>query len=140
MMQIVIENAGAQKGFLIRKAEEHAFIQAAAYANSDKVLILQAAPLEQAEELCRAIVNYVIRTGENVVLHDAAIEGMFAQNLYIRKNNIRFKEVDVSKDEKAAQLMVQKSGQQGVPQTEINGQIVVGFNQGRIDELLGLRA
>jgi glutaredoxin len=32
--------------------------------------------------------------------------------------------------------MIQKSGQMGVPVIMINDQIIVGFNQARIDELL----
>jgi glutaredoxin-like YruB-family protein len=55
---------------------------------------------------------------------------------WLRKNNIHFSDVDVSRDEKAAQDMVRKTGQQGVPQTDINGQTVVGFNQQRLKELL----
>jgi glutaredoxin-like YruB-family protein len=55
---------------------------------------------------------------------------------YLRKNNIRFRDVDVSKDQSAAEKMVQKSGQQGVPQTEINGQIIVGFDKTKINQLL----
>jgi glutaredoxin len=35
--------------------------------------------------------------------------------------------------------MVKRSGQQGVPQTLINGQVVVGFDKARIDALLGIR-
>ncbi|NJO87968.1 MAG: NrdH-redoxin [Chloroflexia bacterium] len=58
---------------------------------------------------------------------------------YLRKNSIPFKEVDVSKDESAAQRMVQKSGQQGVPQTEINGRIVVGFDKTKINQLLEIK-
>lgn len=55
---------------------------------------------------------------------------------YLRDNNIRFRDVDVSRNEKLAQEMVRKSGQQGVPQTEINGQIIVGFDRERINRLL----
>ena len=57
---------------------------------------------------------------------------------YLRKNNIRFKDVDVSKDQKAAEAMVKRGGQQGVPQTDINGQIVIGFDKKKIDQLLGI--
>lgn len=59
---------------------------------------------------------------------------------YLRKNNIRFRDIDVSKDESAAQRMVQKSGQQGVPQTEINGQIIVGFDKQKINQLLEIQS
>ncbi len=58
---------------------------------------------------------------------------------YLKKNNIRFRDVDVSKDQKAAEAMVKKSGQQGVPQTEINGQIIVGFDKAKINQLLEIK-
>ncbi len=51
---------------------------------------------------------------------------------------IRYREVNVAADEKAAASMIQKSGQQGVPQTEINGQMIVGFDKARINTLLGI--
>jgi glutaredoxin-like YruB-family protein len=58
---------------------------------------------------------------------------------WLRKNNVYFTDVDVSRDQHAAEELVRRSGQQGVPQTEINGQIVVGFNQQRLKELLEIQ-
>jgi glutaredoxin-like YruB-family protein len=55
---------------------------------------------------------------------------------WLRRNSIPFTDVDVSRDEHAAQELVMRTGQQGVPQTDINGQIVIGFNQQRLKELL----
>lgn len=55
---------------------------------------------------------------------------------HLMKNGIRYSEVDISKDQNAAEAMKRKSGQQGVPQTEINGQMIVGFDKGKIDRLL----
>ncbi|MGC8803726.1 MAG: glutaredoxin domain-containing protein [Bacteroidales bacterium] len=55
---------------------------------------------------------------------------------WLRKNGIPFTDIDVSRDENAARELVRRSGQQGVPQTDINGQIVVGFNQQKLKELL----
>ncbi len=54
-------------------------------------------------------------------------------------NQVRYREVDVSKDQKAAEAMVRRSGQQGVPQTEINGQMIVGFDRDRINRLLEIK-
>ena len=54
-------------------------------------------------------------------------------------HNIRYREVDVSKDQKAAEAMVRKSGQQGVPQMDINGQTIVGFDRERINRLLEIK-
>lgn len=57
---------------------------------------------------------------------------------YLRERKIPFRDIDVSADHSAAERMVNKSGQQGVPQTEINGQIIVGFDKEKIDNLLEL--
>jgi len=57
---------------------------------------------------------------------------------YLRKNDIKFRDIDVSRDQKAAEEMVKRSGQQGVPQTVIAGQVVVGFDKARIDQLLNI--
>jgi glutaredoxin-like YruB-family protein len=55
---------------------------------------------------------------------------------YLRKNGIQYTEIDVSRDENAAQEMVRRSGQQGVPQTSINGEMVIGFDKSKINRLL----
>lgn len=57
---------------------------------------------------------------------------------YLRKNHIRFRDIDVSRDQRMAEELVRKSGQQGVPQTEIDGQIIVGFDKQKINTLLGI--
>ena len=57
---------------------------------------------------------------------------------HLKKNNIRFTDVDVSRDQNAAMEMQRKSGQMGVPQTDINGEIIVGFDKTRINTLLGI--
>lgn len=58
---------------------------------------------------------------------------------WLRRNAIPFTDVDVSRDEHAAEELVRRTGQQGVPQTDINGQIVVGFNEQRLKELLEIQ-
>jgi glutaredoxin-like YruB-family protein len=55
---------------------------------------------------------------------------------WLNKNNIRYTDIDVSADQRAAEELVRRSGQQGVPQTDINGRIVVGFDQQKLKELL----
>ena len=57
---------------------------------------------------------------------------------HLQENGIQYREVNVAADQKAAEEMVRKSGQQGVPQTDINGQIIVGFDKTRINSLLGI--
>lgn len=58
---------------------------------------------------------------------------------YLDQKQVRYREINVASDTAAAEAMVRKSGQQGVPQTEINGQVVVGFDQNRINQLLEIK-
>lgn len=55
---------------------------------------------------------------------------------YLNENQVSYREVNVAADTGAAEAMVRKSGQQGVPQTEINGQMIVGFDKTRLNQLL----
>ncbi len=55
---------------------------------------------------------------------------------FLKENNIEFEDVDVSKDETAAQEMIEKSGQMGVPVIDIDGEIIVGFNRAEIERIL----
>lgn len=55
---------------------------------------------------------------------------------YLKEKRIDFEEIDVGADREAAQEMVEKSGQMGVPVIEIDGKIIVGFNKSEIDRAL----
>ena len=59
---------------------------------------------------------------------------------YLRQQNIRFREIDVSRDAAAARDLVRRTGQTGVPVIEIDGRPIVGFDRPKIDKLLGLKA
>jgi S1-C subfamily serine protease len=49
---------------------------------------------------------------------------------------VKYTEFDVSRDQRAAEEMVKASGQMGVPVIVIDGQVVVGFDRGRLQALL----
>lgn len=55
---------------------------------------------------------------------------------YLKEKNIKFKKVDVSRDQNAANDMVRISGQSGVPVILIGSKPVVGFDRAKIDRLL----
>ncbi|HHX10632.1 MAG TPA: glutaredoxin family protein [Firmicutes bacterium] len=57
---------------------------------------------------------------------------------YLKNAGIEFEEKDVSVDVQAAREMVKISGRMGVPVLDIDGNVVVGFDKNKIDELLGL--
>jgi glutaredoxin len=57
---------------------------------------------------------------------------------FFKANNVAYEELNVATDIQARDEMIQKSGQFGVPVTDIDGQLVIGFDQRRFRELLKL--
>jgi glutaredoxin 3 len=57
---------------------------------------------------------------------------------FLKKNNIEFEEFDVMIDEVKRAEMVEKSGQMGVPVIRIGEEVIVGFNEAKLKELLEL--
>lgn len=57
---------------------------------------------------------------------------------FLKDNNVQFTEIDVSSDQKAAQEMIERSGQMGVPVVDIDGEIIVGFDKRKISSVLGI--
>ncbi len=57
---------------------------------------------------------------------------------YFREHNIKFKQIDVSRDPVAARDMQKMSGQMGVPVIKIGKEVIVGFDKPKIDKLLGI--
>ncbi len=55
---------------------------------------------------------------------------------WLKQRNVRFDEYDVARDPRRADEMVRKSGQMGVPVTDINGRVIVGFNQAALEAAL----
>lgn len=55
---------------------------------------------------------------------------------FFKGHGVTFTEIDVAADPAAANEMVKKSGQMGVPVIEIGNEIVVGWNQTAIEEVL----
>jgi len=58
---------------------------------------------------------------------------------FLKEKGVAFEDIDVSKDEKGREYLIQKSGQMGVPIVEIDGQIVIGFDREKIVKLLDIK-
>jgi len=63
----------------------------------------------------------------------------WAAKEYLKEKGFDFIEIDVSSDETAAMEMIEKSGQMGVPVIEIDGEIIIGFDRERIDQILKIK-
>ncbi|MEE9322984.1 MAG: glutaredoxin domain-containing protein [Candidatus Aenigmarchaeota archaeon] len=55
---------------------------------------------------------------------------------FLKEKGIEFEDVDVSTDQEAAKEMIKKSGQMGVPQIEINGKMIIGFDREKLEKEL----
>ncbi len=62
-----------------------------------------------------------------------------AAKRYFIEKKVRFKEVDVTRDPKAAKDMQRRTGQMGVPVILINNRPIVGFDKPKINKLLGIK-
>jgi glutaredoxin-like YruB-family protein len=90
--------------------------------------------------LFRAKTNSPEKAGKRVTVYSTpTCSWCNTLKAWLKKNNISYSDIDVSRDQNAAEALVKRSGQQGVPQTEINGQIVVGFDQRKLKELLEIQ-
>jgi len=89
LMTTAIENAGAQTGCLVLKENDRWVIQAEGKANDEAVKIMQSLPIDstvgksQIPILPVSIINYVARTQENLVLHNATADKRFNSDRYI---------------------------------------------------------
>ena len=57
---------------------------------------------------------------------------------FFGKNNITFTEHNVAADAAKRDEMIQKTGQLGVPVIDVDGELTVGFDEGRLKSLLGI--
>jgi len=57
---------------------------------------------------------------------------------FFQENNLQFTDYNVAENRQALEEMISKSGQMGVPVIEIDGKIIVGFDQEKIKQLVGL--
>ncbi len=58
---------------------------------------------------------------------------------HLRRHQVSFREVDISRDERAARDLQRMTGQTGVPVIMINNRPVVGFKKDEINRLLGIK-
>ncbi|MEO8764222.1 MAG: adenylate/guanylate cyclase domain-containing protein [Ginsengibacter sp.] len=89
MMKIILENAGAQTGFLIMEKNGEHFIEAEIKADNDEITVLQSVPVTQNDLLAESIINYVNLTRETVILDDACKSQLFANDEFIKNHECK---------------------------------------------------
>lgn len=83
LMQIVIENAGAQRGALVLEQAGRSMVVAEGSVEQTELKLVDAIALETSQTLPIALIHYVKRTKEDLVLYDAANEGTFTADPYV---------------------------------------------------------
>ncbi|MFB2875284.1 AAA family ATPase [Floridanema aerugineum] len=84
LMKILMENVGAQVGYLILEKQGKLLIEAEGILGNEEVAVLQSIPVEGCQKLAESIICYVTRTKEKVVINDATCEGQFTNDPYIK--------------------------------------------------------
>jgi len=82
------------------------------------------------------------KTGKSTVSHRVIVysgpgcPACGSAKAYLRRLGVSFREVDIARDQHAAQSLVRRSGQMAVPQIDIDGHLIVGFDRAKIDRIL----
>ena len=89
LVDIMVENAGAQHGALILEHDGELLLEAQRRPGEAEAGICRNTPIATAHHVCEAVVRLVLRTEVPVVLADASDDGDFTQDPYIRGNAVR---------------------------------------------------
>ena len=89
LMRTAVEQAGAERGLLIRPRGVEQRIEAEATTSGDSVIVQLRDEPAGAAVLPESMLHYVLRTGETVVLDDAAAQSAFGEDPYIRERQTR---------------------------------------------------
>jgi GAF domain-containing protein len=89
MMLIVIENAGAELGLLLLPKSNQWFIEAEGQVGQTNVTVLQAIPIDDNRRVSAAIISYVSRTQQPLVLDDASHQGHFTRDPQIVQSQVK---------------------------------------------------
>ncbi|OKH54583.1 serine/threonine protein kinase [Calothrix sp. HK-06] len=83
LMQVLIENAGASKAVLILPKLDKLVIEAIGLSTKEVTSLLQSIPIEESREIPVSLINYVSRTKEDIVFHNATVELTSYEDEYI---------------------------------------------------------
>ncbi|MBF0223999.1 MAG: AAA family ATPase [Desulfobacterales bacterium] len=89
LIHILIENSGAQKGFIVMETDGQLIIEASETVDKNKELADETKNIENCNRLSAAVVKYVMRTKETQLYDDAAKSNLFSKDVYLQKENVK---------------------------------------------------
>ena len=82
LMRIMLQSAGATRGVLILAREGELYVEASIDAETEIVSVGPSVSIDERADLPRAVIHYVGRTREAVVLGSACTDARFSSDLY----------------------------------------------------------
>ena len=58
---------------------------------------------------------------------------------FLKKNKIKFEEINAASNKKAAKEIINKSGQTSVPVIDVDGKLILGFDESKLKKALKLK-
>ncbi len=55
---------------------------------------------------------------------------------WLTQKKVEFEDINVQTDQERAKEMIEKSGQMGVPVLDVDGEVIIGFDQAKIEQAL----
>ncbi|EPG67815.1 protein kinase domain-containing protein [Leptospira wolffii] len=89
LMQISIENVGAEKGVMILRRDGKLSVEAEGSTTDDEIRVLQGIPIQESKNIPISVIYYVERTKEDLVLRNAFADEKFNKDPYIRERKTK---------------------------------------------------
>ncbi len=89
IMNVIVECSAAQHGYLLIAEDGTLFVRAESHIAEKRTVMTVNECLDNVPDICKAIVRYVYRTGERLVLGNAAQEGPFTDNPEVQERRMR---------------------------------------------------
>jgi glutaredoxin-like YruB-family protein len=94
---------------------------------------------KRADRLQAININSIMATDKTVTIYSTpTCHFCHMAKEFFTENNVEFTDHNVVEDMEARQEMLEKSGQMGVPVIFIGDDMIVGFDEPKVRELLGL--
>lgn len=89
LIVLAVENAGAELGYLILQRDEEFVVQAGFTVGQEDQIGTKEEPLKDHPSIAEAIVHYVLRTKDSIVLSNASEDQRFKNDYGIKTNNLK---------------------------------------------------
>ncbi|MEA5597211.1 GAF domain-containing protein [Rivularia sp. UHCC 0363] len=88
VLQIILENSGAQKGCLILQKDKQFFVEAIENSGSNNYTIAQSITVGECTDIPQQIINYVIKNQKSLIIENA-VDSIYKDDIYIQKHQCK---------------------------------------------------